>query len=258
MEPMNPRPGRSGARESRSRERRSLFPEILAGVRPAAGNVVSFANNRRTGIRLAAAVLVAAAWPAARGATLSTPPEIAALTPDSGPSSGGTPVAVAGYPFQVGATLKIGPSSATGVSVAGLTRLNATTPALPAGTLHEVVLTNGDAATAILPGGWFADYSDVPSAHPFHAAIEKISRKGITTGCGSGNYCPDTHVTRGQMAVFLLRAKHGAATLPPPATGTIFTDVPAGAPFARWIEQLSAEGITGGCGGRRSTARRRT
>ena len=157
-------------------------------------------------------------------------------------------MAVAGYPFQAGATLKIGPSSASGVSVNGLTRLNATTPALPAGSLHDVVLTNADAATAILPGGWFADYSDVPASHPFHTAIVKISRKGITTGCGAGNYCPDTNVTRGQMAVFLLRGKHGGSYLPPAATGSVFTDVPAGAPFARWIERLAAEGITSGCG----------
>ncbi len=40
-------------------------------------------------------------------------------------------------------------------------------------------------------------------------------------------YCPDAQVTRGQMAVFLLRSKHGAGYQPPPATGTMFTDVPA-------------------------------
>jgi hypothetical protein len=50
------------------------------------------------------------------------------------------------------------------------------------------------------------------------------------------------------MAVFLLRAKFGAAYVPPPPTG-VFNDVPVGAFADRWIEQLAAEGITSGCGG---------
>jgi len=54
-------------------------------------------------------------------------------------------------------------------------------------------------------------------------------------------------VTRGQMAVFLLRAKHGADFQPPDATG-IFADVPVTHVFARWIEQLAREGVTSGCG----------
>ena len=71
----------------------------------------------------------------------------------------------------------------------------------------------------------------------------------MTAGCGSGNYCPATSVTRAQMAVFLLRAEHGPAYAPPPATGTVFGDVPTDAFAAAWIEALAAEGITGGCGG---------
>jgi hypothetical protein len=49
------------------------------------------------------------------------------------------------------------------------------------------------------------------------------------------------------MAIFLLRAKHGAAYVPPAATG-IFADVPTTYWAANWIEQLYAEGITTGCG----------
>jgi hypothetical protein len=49
------------------------------------------------------------------------------------------------------------------------------------------------------------------------------------------------------MAVFLLRAMHGSGYSPPAATGTMFTDVPASHPFAKWIEELAREGITGGC-----------
>jgi hypothetical protein len=49
------------------------------------------------------------------------------------------------------------------------------------------------------------------------------------------------------VAVFLLRAKHGPAYTPPAATGTVFTDVSASSFAAAWIEQMHAEGISGGC-----------
>jgi len=92
-------------------------------------------------------------------------------------------------------------------------------------------------------------FADVAVTHVFANWIEELAREGVTAGCSTSprRYCPDAAVTRGQMAVFLLRAKHGAGYQPPPATG-MFADVPIGHVFAPWIEQLAREGITGGCG----------
>lgn len=94
-------------------------------------------------------------------------------------------------------------------------------------------------------------FTDVPASHPYAPWIEQLFHDGITGGCGTSpaRYCPGAAVTRAEMAVFLLRARHGAGHVPPPATGTVFGDVPASHPFAPWIEQLAAEGITAGCGG---------
>ena len=50
------------------------------------------------------------------------------------------------------------------------------------------------------------------------------------------------------MAIFLLRAKYGSDYEPPPATGTVFGDVPQGSFAAAWIEELAGLGITSGCG----------
>lgn len=36
--------------------------------------------------------------------------------------------------------------------------------------------------------------------------IEQLAAEGITSGCGGGNYCPESTVTRDQMAVFLVKA----------------------------------------------------
>ena len=51
-----------------------------------------------------------------------------------------------------------------------------------------------------------ATFNDVPTSHPFFQFIEALAASGITGGCGSGNYCPDAPLTRGQMAVFLAKA----------------------------------------------------
>ena len=86
-------------------------------------------------------------------------------------------------------------------------------------------------------------------ANVFAAAwIEDLADSAIAAGCGGGLFCPDAAVTRAQMAVFLLKARHGSDYVPPPAAG-IFADVPPSSPFAPWIEQLAAEGVTAGCGG---------
>jgi len=77
--------------------------------------------------------------------------------------------------------------------------------------------------------------------------IEALRSDGITGGCGLNSFCPEDQVTRAQMAVFLLKSKYGAGYTPPPATGTVFGDVPSGHWAASWVEQLYAEGITSGC-----------
>lgn len=91
-------------------------------------------------------------------------------------------------------------------------------------------------------------FADVPGGYWAKNHIERLYQAGVTSGCNMEPllYCPDSPVTRDQMAVFLLRAKHGPDYVPPAATG-IFQDVPSDYWAAAWIEQLAAEGITSGC-----------
>ena len=74
---------------------------------------------------------------------------------------------------------------------------------------------------------------------------------GVTAGCATDplRYCPEGNVTRGQMAVFLLRAREGAGFVPPACTAPVFADVPCSDPFAPWIGELVRRGVTAGCGG---------
>jgi hypothetical protein len=93
-----------------------------------------------------------------------------------------------------------------------------------------------------------ATFADVSNSHWAWTYIERLYSAGITDGCNSSPmmFCPSALVTRDQMAVFLLKGKHGSNYVPPAATG-VFQDVPISYWAAGWIEQLAEEGITVGC-----------
>jgi hypothetical protein len=84
-------------------------------------------------------------------------------------------------------------------------------------------------------------FGDITFASNF---IEEMANAGITAGCSPGNYCPDSSVTRGQMAVFIVTALGN----PPNTCAGQFADVTAADPFCGFIERLAQDGITGGCG----------
>ena len=48
-------------------------------------------------------------------------------------------------------------------------------------------------------------FSDVPTSHTFHAAIDRAFDARLTTGCSATRFCPNANVTRGQMTAFLNR-----------------------------------------------------
>ena len=91
-------------------------------------------------------------------------------------------------------------------------------------------------------------FTDVPRSHWAYSFVETIYHNGITSGCGAALYCPDTPLSRAEMAVLLLMAEHGSGWTPPLSTGTVFTDVPIDHWAGDFIEALAAEGITSGCG----------
>jgi hypothetical protein len=88
-------------------------------------------------------------------------------------------------------------------------------------------------------------FSDVLSSHPFFAEIGKLSAWSVTLGCGSGAYCPDSPVTREQMAVFIVRAL-GSFSPPAPETQR-FSDVAPSRYGYAFIHELAQRAITVGC-----------
>ena len=87
-------------------------------------------------------------------------------------------------------------------------------------------------------------FSDI-SGHWAEAYIEELFDSGLTGGYPDGTYRPLKQVTRAEMAIFLLKARHGNSYTPPEASGGPFSDV-EGHWAQDWIIQLEAEGITAG------------
>jgi hypothetical protein len=96
--------------------------------------------------------------------------------------------------------------------------------------------------------GLVSVFADVPATHGLWPFIQGLYAAEVTSGCGAGQYCPNTNATRDQMAVFLLLSKEGSGYSPPACTTPMFNDVPCSSPFAIWINELARRGITGGCG----------
>lgn len=79
----------------------------------------------------------------------------------------------------------------------------------------------------------------------FEADIEKLAAAGITRGCNpptNNRFCPDSKVTRGQMAAFLVRAIGYVDD----GGGDLFTDDDDSI-FENDIDKLGTAGVTKGC-----------
>jgi hypothetical protein len=115
-------------------------------------------------------------------------------------------------------------------------------------TCHITMDTNKSVTAHFLAEGT-TSFNDVPSGYWAWNYIEALLNNNITSGCGGGNYCPESLVTRGQMAVFLLKA---LGETPASSCGHLFSDVDettnGKAVFCRYIEKFSTLGITAGCG----------
>ena len=49
-------------------------------------------------------------------------------------------------------------------------------------------------------------FRDVPAAHPFYSAVQRLTAAGIVSGYADGTFRPDAPVTRGDAAKILVAA----------------------------------------------------
>jgi hypothetical protein len=117
------------------------------------------------------------------------------------------------------------------------------------GSMAQMLLAAKDGPSYVPPPCTVSPFSDVSASNPICPWVQELVRRGVTSGCGGGQYCPGNPVTRSQMSVFLLSTWHGPGYAPPPCTTSAFSDVPSSSPFCPWIQEMAARGITAGCGG---------
>jgi hypothetical protein len=117
-------------------------------------------------------------------------------------------------------------------------------------------ITVGNQSFKVMEGGSVSvqPFNDVLSTAPFFDYISLMSSDHITAGCSTTPplYCPDTPVTRAQMAVFVVKALDLATGTTLTYTPTpYFLDVPAsGSPdsiYFPYVQRIKDLGITAGC-----------
>jgi hypothetical protein len=94
--------------------------------------------------------------------------------------------------------------------------------------------------------GASAPFTDVATDHWACGHIKRLKELGITNGLGDGSYNPLGHVTRGQMAAFIVRAKEGNPATDYCAGGSLFPDVAIGSTFCTHIKRLRELNVTTG------------
>ncbi len=100
----------------------------------------------------------------------------------------------------------------------------------------QIALTGGGTLQ-----GEFNDCGDDYWAADF---INTLKYSGIAAGCGGGDFCPESPVTRQEMAVFIVSAMGETGSTA--AANAYFDDVAAA--WAPFINKMSELGITAGCG----------
>ncbi|MBI3173792.1 MAG: IPT/TIG domain-containing protein [Chloroflexi bacterium] len=109
---------------------------------------------------------------------------------------------------------------------------------------NGAAIVNG---SATVTANTVTPFADVAYGHWALDYIQSIWAYGITGGCVNSplTYCPNSLITREQMAVYIERAVHGG-NFNPGTPALTFTDTAAS--FAKYfIEALRADGITAGC-----------
>jgi hypothetical protein len=99
---------------------------------------------------------------------------------------------------------------------------------------------------AVYQAGNFNDTTQ----HPLSDYIRRTSAYGVIAGCGNGNFCPNGLVSRGAMALFLMKSiAVPDSRLPAPNTPR-YADVGATHGLYRFVEGAATRGLDdSGCGG---------
>ena len=127
----------------------------------------------------------------ANGFTYVAVPTVSSISPNGGPTAGGTGVTITGTNFAAGATVKFGSAGATNVNVANSTTITATTPAGSAGGVTVTVTVNGQSGNLV--NGF--TYTTAP-------IVSGVSPNNGSTAGGTGVTITGTNFAAGATVMF--------------------------------------------------------
>jgi len=196
----------------------------ITGMNFAAGVTVTFGGTSATNVAVVNGTTITATTPAgAAGAVTVTvtvsgqsgtlvsgfsyvvTPTVSGVTPDSGPTAGGTAVTITGAAFAAGATVTFGAAAANNVVVVGGTQITATTPAGGAGAV-TVTVTNSNGPSGSL--------SNAFSYYPVTAVTIQTSPPGLqfSVDGGAAQTAPQTlNLSQGSHIIAVVATEPGTA-----------------------------------------------
>ena len=136
------------------------------------------------------------------GFTYVVPPTVSSVSPNNGPTTGGTAVTITGTNFAAGATVTFGSAAATNVVVVSSTSITATTPAGSAGAVTLTVTVSGQSGSLANAFTWRVKptvTSVSPSSGPLRRGTPLRSKdqsaSGATVTFGSASATNDVEVS---------------------------------------------------------------
>lgn len=123
--------------------------------------------------------------------TYQAGPTVTTVSPSGGPLAGGTTITITGTNFLTGATVKIGATDCTGISVDSVTQITCTTPAKSAGA-YTVTVTNTDNQAGSKTSGF--TYQGAPTVGSISPAVGASAGGTLVTITGT-NFLSGATVT---------------------------------------------------------------
>ncbi|MGC2184979.1 MAG: IPT/TIG domain-containing protein, partial [Terriglobales bacterium] len=214
----------------------------ITGTNFAAGATVTFGGVAATNVSLVNSTTMTAMTPAgsaggvtvtvtfngqsgslANGFTYIAVPTVSSVSPNGGPTAGGTAVTITGANFAAGATVTFGNAAATNVNVTNTTTITAITPAGSVGAVTVTVAANGQSGS-LANGFTYTTAPVVSSVSPNNGP----TAGGIGVTITGSNFTAGVTVTFGGTAatnVVVVNSTSITATTPAHAAGAVTVTV---------------------------------
>jgi len=210
----------------------------ITGANFAAGATVTFGPAPATNVVVANGTQITATTPAGSAGpvtvtvavngqsgsllnafTYTLPPTVTGVSPNTGPTSGGTAITIAGTNFATGATVTLGSLPAANVVVVSSTQITASTPAQSASTVN-VTVTNLGPQSATLPNAftYAASTPTMPTglaAAPGGPGPTYISGQGYYNSTSLTSHTTAIFDSTGGDLIVLFASSHAGVTFTP-------------------------------------------